>query len=422
MELCISPRSLSGTIGAIASKSQAHRLLICAALSGEAHKVLCRETSQDIDATARCLTAMGHVVRREADGFSVSLGERDKVAWADCGESGSTLRFLLPVAGAKGISTRFLLSGRLPKRPLSPLWEELEAHGMKLWWETETILACEGQLTGGTYRLPGDVSSQFISGLLLALPLLETDSRLVLAGELESAQYVEMTIEVLRRFGIRIEREGDFWHIPGAQQYRNESGAPLWVEGDWSNAAFFLAAGALGNGITMRGLSMDSLQGDKEIYRLLAAFGAQVQTETDGITVKKAPLAALEIDAMQIPDLVPILAVLAAAATGKTRIYGAKRLRLKESDRLRSVSTMLSNLGGEITEMADGLLITGGVPLEGGRVDSAGDHRICMAAAIASLLCREKVYIKGAEAVQKSYPDFWEQFQFLGGGIEEVVR
>lgn len=422
MELCISPRSLSGEVEAIASKSQAHRLLICAALSGESHTILCRETSQDIDATARCLTALGHIVRREAAGFSVSIGKRDEAAWADCGESGSTLRFLLPVAGAMGISTRFLLSGRLPKRPLSPLWEELEAHGVKLWWEKENVLVSEGQLSGGTYTLPGDVSSQFISGLLFALPLLEADSRLILTGELESAQYVEMTLDALRRFGIQIEREGGIWHIPGGQQYQNKGGAPLSVEGDWSNAAFFLAVGTLGDGMTLKGLSMDSLQGDKEIYRLLAAFGAQMQEENDALTVKKAPLTALDIDATQIPDLVPILAVIAAAATGTTRIYGAKRLRLKESDRLRTVCEMLSRLGGEIRETEDGLLITGGVPLLGGRVDSAGDHRISMAAAIASLICKEKVYIQGAEAVQKSYPAFWEQFQALGGEIQEVVR
>ena len=422
MELCISPRGLSGEVEAIASKSQAHRLLICAALSGESHTILCRETSQDIDATARCLAAMGHIVRREADGFSVLKGERKEAAWADCGESGSTLRFLLPVAGAMGLSTRFLLSGRLPKRPLSPLWEELEAHGVKLWWEKENVLVSEGQLAGGTYTLSGDVSSQFISGLLFALPLLEADSRLVLTGKLESAQYVEMTLDVLRRFGIRIEREGEIWHIPGRQQYQNTGGALLPVEGDWSNAAFFLAAGALGDGITLKGLSVDSLQGDKEIYRLLTAFGAQVKAEKDGICVKKAPLTALDIDAMQIPDLVPILAVIAAAATGTTRIYGAKRLRLKESDRLRTVCEMLSQLGGEIQETEDGLLITGGAPLKGGCVDSAGDHRICMAAAIASILCKEKVYIQGAEAVQKSYPGFWQQFQILGGESKEVVR
>lgn len=419
MDITITPRMPAGKIDSIASKSQAHRLLICGALSGEALTILCKETSEDIDATARCLSALCAKAERVGAGFSLTpLSKTDEPCLLDAGESGSTLRFLLPVVGALGKPAKFLLSGRLGQRPLSPLWEQLCDHGMSLSREGENAILCSGQLTGGAYTLPGDISSQFISGLLFALPLLPEDSVLTLTGKTESARYIAMTEAALRKFGIRFTYSNGTYTIPGNQK-PTPPGEDIQVEGDWSNAAFWLVAGALGDRITMEGLSKDSLQGDKEILSVLSRFGAWVEETEKTITVKNAPLWGIEIDGAQIPDLVPILAVLATGAEGLTRIYGAQRLRIKESDRLQTVSAMLRALGGDAEETEDGLLIRG-TPLSGGVVDSAGDHRIAMAAAVASTLCKEPVVVKGAEAVNKSYPGFWEHFTLLGGQIERT--
>ncbi|MBE7024694.1 MAG: 3-phosphoshikimate 1-carboxyvinyltransferase [Ruminococcaceae bacterium] len=422
MDITITPQALHGRINSIASKSQAHRLLLCGALSGEAVTVLCSESSEDIDATARCLSALCARTERTPDGFKVSpMQAADTPCLLDCGESGSTLRFLLPVVGALGKQAKFLLSGRLGQRPLSPLWEQLCAHGMTLSREGENGILCGGQLRGGAFTLPGDVSSQFISGLLFALPLLAADSTLTLTGKIESVRYIAMTEAALRQSGIRFTYADGTYKIPGRQKPAFLEKERLQVEGDWSNAAFWLVAGAIGEGITVLGLDTHSLQGDKAIIELLPRFGATVQHEENGITAKKAPMKGIEIDGAQIPDLVPILAVLATAAEGTTRIYGAERLRIKESDRLKTVSAMLTRLGGDITETADGLIVQG-KPLCGGTVDSAGDHRIAMAAAVASILCKEAVTIQGAEAVNKSYPGFWEHFTLLGGQIERKER
>ncbi len=420
MEITISPHRLCGTIESIASKSQAHRLLICAALSKKETTLLLNESSADIDATARCLSALGAKMQRTADGFTIlPIAKETAAKTADCGESGSTLRFLLPVAGALGKETRFALFGRLPKRPLSPLWEELCAHGISLSWENENILLLKGQLQSGAYTLPANISSQFISGLLFALPLLSGDSTLTLTGKIESAQYIAMTEDALRRFGIRFTYRENTYYIPGGQTPVRREDTPLRAEGDWSNAAFWLVAGALGDGLTCERIHPASLQGDKEIVRLLSAFGAKVRQDETAVFVQNAPMHGIEIDASQIPDLVPILAVCALSAKGTTRIFGAERLRIKESDRLKTVSAMLRALGGSVLETKDGLIIEGGKPLTGGTVDSAGDHRIAMSAAIASMLCDGQVTVQGAEAVNKSYPKFWEHFLGLGG---EFIR
>lgn len=419
MEVKITPRRLGGTIEIIASKSRAHRLLICAALSSAPSILLCNESSEDIDATARCLSALGGKVNRTPSGFAVSpVTSSSEEVWADCGESGSTLRFLLPIIGALGKTVRLKLSGRLPQRPLSPLWEELIKHGMSLSFEKEDVLLCSGKLSGGTYTLPADISSQFISGLLFALPLLEADSTLKLTGKIESAQYIAMTEDAVRTYGIRFTYENNTYSIPGRQKYIYGASETPYVEGDWSNAAFWLTAGALGEGVTCTGLQMESLQGDKAITHLLASFGAIAAYGETTVSFRHGPMHGIEIDASQIPDLVPILAVAATAAEGTTRIFGAQRLKIKESDRLKTVSDMLSTLGAMITETEDGLIIQGGNPLGGGTISSAGDHRIAMSAAIASMLCSAPVIVEGAQAVNKSYPKFWDHFACLGGRIE----
>ena len=388
----ITPSNLSGTIPAIPSKSMAHRLFICATLADGETEVECQGTSKDIEATRACLAAMQSGCR------------------LPCGESGSTLRFLLPVAAALGLDAEFHMEGRLPQRPLHPLDEQLTAHGVTLTRPQPDILKISGKLAPGEYTLPGDVSSQYISGLLFALPLLDAPSTLTVTGKIESGPYIEMTLDALRQFGIHVTIEENVFHIP-ACGYRSPGKAV--VEGDWSNAAFWLCAGALGKPVTVTGLDPNSLQGDKAIFELLAAFGAETKQEGDTYTVSPAPLKALEIDAAAIPDLVPVLSVVAAAAAGTTRIYNAQRLRLKESDRIASVKAMLEALDASVEETADGLLIHGGMPLSGGTVDSCNDHRIAMAAAVASVICQNPVTVLGAEAVEKSYPDFWSDLRSL---------
>ena len=385
----IKPSNLTGTVKAIPSKSMAHRLLICAALADSSTEVECQGTSKDIEATRACLAAM-------------KSGEP-----LPCGESGSTLRFLLPVVAALGLEAEFHMEGRLPQRPLAPLDQQLADHGAVLTRPEPQILNCSGKLIPGDYTLPGDVSSQYISGLLFALPLLDAPSTLTVTGKIESAPYIKITLDALRQFGIHVMIKGNQYSIP-ACGYRSPGKAV--VEGDWSNAAFWLCAGAVGAPMTVTGLNPDSLQGDKAILELLAAFGAKIHRSGDAFTVSPAPLRAVEIDAAAIPDLVPILSVVAAAAEGTTRIYNAQRLRLKESDRIETVRKLLQSLGGQVEETADGLLIHGGKSLAGGTVDSCNDHRIAMAAAVASILCTGEVTVLQAEAVEKSYPNFWKDF------------
>ena len=387
----IHPSPLHGTIPAIASKSMAHRLMICAALAEEPTEVICATTSKDMEATRACLQGL------------FSDGK------LPCGESGTTLRLLLPVAAALGKTVEFHMEGRLPQRPMRPLDEQLCAHGARLSRPQEDILRCEGKLTPGTYTLPGDVSSQYISGLLLALPLLDGSSTLTVTGKVESEPYIHMTLAAMEKFGISVKKEENFYHIPACGY---QSPGSVTVEGDWSNAAFWLCAGALGKAVSVTGLDRNSLQGDKNISNILHKFGAKVTWEGDTLTVSPGKLTACDIDAAAIPDLVPVVAVVASAAEGTTRIYNAQRLRLKESDRLETVTQMLTALGGKIEQTDDGLLITGS-SLVGGTVNSCNDHRIAMAAAVASILCKEEVTVLDAQAVEKSYPQFWEDFERL---------
>lgn len=409
MNLTITPSPLSGVIPAIPSKSRAHRLLICAALAKTSTALDCQGTSRDIEATAACLSAMGAAVCRRGGGFAVTPGPVQSPCALPCGESGSTLRFLLPVAAALGLDAVFRMEGRLSQRPLAPLDRELEAHGAALSRPEPDALRCTGQLRPGAFTLPGNVSSQYISGLLFALPLLDRPSTLTVTGAVESAPYIAMTLDALRQFGVEVMVENQVYHIP-ACGYQSPGRAA--VEGDWSNAAFWLCAGALGRGITVTGLDSESLQGDKAVFDLLARFGAKTKP---GFTASAGSLRPLEIDAAAIPDLVPVLSVVAAAAPGTTRIYNAGRLRLKESDRIETVWRLLTNLGADAEQTADGLLIHGGRPLTGGTVDSCNDHRIAMAAAVASTLCTAPVTVLNAGAVSKSYPGFWEDFERLGG-------
>ena len=415
MNKTILPGARTGEVHIPASKSQAHRMLLCAAMGENEVTLRCRGLSKDILATVACLKALGASV--DAEGEVLHLrpvsAPPPGLCLLPCGESGSTLRFLLPLVGALGASAVFEREGRLPERPIEPLGRELCRNGMDI-RSDGARLSCSGQLRPGAFSLPGNISSQYISALLMTLPLLEGEGTLRIEGALESAAYVAMTEEVLRLGGVRTEKTGYGYRIPGGQRCRF---APeLSVEGDYSNAAFFLCAGALSErGIRVTGLDPQSRQGDRAIVPLLEKMGAQVASDGSSVTVKRAALHGITIDASPIPDLIPVLSVVAAAASGETRVIHAQRLRLKESDRLHSTTQMLRALGAEAEELPDGLVIRGGRTIAGGTVDACGDHRIAMSAAVAGGICRGAVTICGSECVQKSYPDFWTDFQQLKG-------
>ena len=412
MTRTVAPGPRAGVIQIPASKSQAHRMLICAALSREPSRLILDGFSADIEATMQCLEALGARCEETANGLSVTpVGVCPAQARLDVGESGSTLRFLLPVLGALGVQAEIRMHGRLPERPLSPLWEVLEAHGMRL-QQDGTILHTDGQLIAGDYSLPGNVSSQFISGLLFALPLLGGNSTLTVTGALQSARYVSMTEQALAEAGILTKKDGPVWQIGGGQRYA--SPAVQTVEGDWSNAAFFLCMGALSaTGVTVTGLNSTSLQADRAITEILVRFGAELTVSEDAVTVRRGVLHGITLDAGPIPDLVPVVSGLAALCDGETRVENAARLRLKESDRLQTTAALLSALGGSVRELPDGLIISGRGRLSGGTADACGDHRIAMSAAMAACGCEGPVTVSGSECVAKSYPAFWEDFASL---------
>ena len=403
----------SGTIQSVPSKSFLHRALICAALADKPTSIACKSVCEDVEATADCLRALGAEILYRESAFSVLPIVKKESAVLQCGESGSTLRFLLPVAAALGTETVFRVGDGLAKRPIAPLCEELVRHGVLLSGETFP-LRLAGKLQPGEYVLPGNVSSQFFTGLLLALPLADKPSVIHTKGMLESAPYVDMTLEMLSRFGVSVQRkESDMEIFPAA--YR--SPGSIEVCGDWSCAAFWLAAGVLGGNVSVKGLQKESLQGDKAIVEILQSMGGNVEWQGETLTAKRSELHGIDFDASQTPDLVPILAVMAALADGVTHITGASRLQYKESDRLHSVHALIRSLGGECEEAAGGLTIVGKSFLRGGNVNSFGDHRIAMSAAIASCRCKEPVVLSGAECIRKSYPGFWEDFEQTGGKV-----
>ncbi len=399
-------------VRAISSKSEAHRYLICSALGESECEVVCTDTNADIDATAGCLNALGAEIKRTEKGFWVKpIGEVCQNRELFCNESGSTLRFMLPLASSLGADCSFSMRGRLSERPLSPLYEILRDNGVSLTEQGSNPLTIKGKFGAGNYGVAANISSQYISGLLFALSVAEGESTLALEGKIESAPYIWMTVDALRAFGADIifDNDKNLFTIKGKR--RLSSQRTVTVGGDWSNAAFFLVAGAVGkNPVTLLGLDEGSRQGDKEILAVLERMGANILREDGKITVFPSELRGAEIDAANIPDLVPILAVAAATAEGKTRIFNAERLRLKESDRIESVCHTLTTLGADITAIDDGMIIRGKKRLLGGEVDSYNDHRIAMSAAIASLVCENAVKISRFEAINKSYPAFGESF------------
>ena len=382
MDITIHPGKLSGTVNVIPSKSQAHRYLICAAFADHPTQLVCPETNRDIEATVDCLNALGAKITRTDSGYVIlPISAPPKAGVLNCCESGSTLRFMLPIVGALGVDATFLMEGRLPTRPLSPLWEEMERMGCTLTRPTANTIRCQGKLKQGKYTIDGGVSSQYITGLLFALSLIG-DSDLQITGKVESRPYIEMTHKAMAMFG------APHYHSPGV----------ITVEGDWSNGAFWLAAKILGSELSVMQLDENSPQGDRKVAELLP----KLQEFTT-------------IDGSDIPDLVPILSVVASANKG-AQFKNIQRLRLKESDRVASTIAMIEALGGK-AEATDDTLTIHGTGLAGGIVNACNDHRIAMSAAIAATVCATPVTILGAECVNKSYPQFWAEYSRLGGKI-----
>ena len=414
MAVSCTPSVLGGKIRAISSKSVMHRILICASLSEKPTKIRCNVISKDIASTVNCLKSMGTDILVNDDIITVIPKPFNKKANLDCGESGSTLRFLMPLVSALGMDCTFSGSQRLFERPISPLKEEMEKKGVTFHKGSISSFVLTGNLQSGDYEIGGNVSSQFISGLLMALPILNGDSRIKIIPPFESKPYVDITISNLKKFGIEIEEKENTYIIKGNQKF--VSPEEVTVEGDWSNASFFLCAGALSEkGVTVTDLDINSPQGDKKILDILSLMGADVNWDQNEITVKKNRLDSVTVDASDIPDLVPIICVVSSACKGETRIINAGRLRTKESDRIKSVVEMINSVGGFAEEIDNGIIIKGKSGLQGGLVNGYNDHRIVMSASILSTLCKSNLEITDNKAVEKSYPNFFADFSKTGG-------
>ena len=410
------PTALKGTVFGMSSKSHLHRILFCAGLSKGSTRVYCNTISKDISATLSALSALGKGFEA-GDGY-IDIFDTAPSDSINVNESGTTFRFVLPILSAACDRTVEITgSDYLASRPISPLYEQLLQHGAVISEKGKFPLITKGGLKSGAFVLPGNISSQFVSGLLLALPICDGDSEIKIEGVLQSKPYVDMTVECQKMFGVSVEEMTDGYKISGNQKYVCPD--KIICENDWSNAAFFLTAGALSNEeVGVEGLNIKTYQGDSEILRILEDFGAKSDVLGSTVSFKNAPLTAITLNASNIPDLVPIVSLAAAVAKGNTVISGAERLRFKESDRLHSVTTVLNLLGADVKETPDGLSIFGKEKLSGGTVPSFNDHRIAMTAAIASCVCENPVIITGFEAINKSYPAFLEDFKKVGGRFE----
>ncbi|MBC2582014.1 3-phosphoshikimate 1-carboxyvinyltransferase [Clostridium sp. DJ247] len=418
----INPSNLKGQVVVPSSKSVCHRAVICAGLS-EGHIDIDNVVfSQDIKATCGAMSNLGVDVEMHIDSSKIKINGKSEVSSKevalDCYESGSTLRFFIPVAVALGKKVTFEGRGKLVERPLDDYYKIFDEQGIH--YENvdgKLPLTIDGKLKPGEYRIKGDVSSQFITGLLFALPLLDGESKIIVTTELESKPYVDLTIDTLKKFSIHVENKNyREFIIKGNQKYK---AVDYYVEGDFSQAAFWLVAGALGADVTCTGMNIDSLQGDKAIIEIIRSMGGEISIEGDKIKALPSKTKGAVIDAAQCPDLVPVVTVLAALSEGTTEIINAARLRFKESDRLKAITTELNKIGADIEEKEDGLIIRGKGSLTGGTVDSWNDHRIAMAMAVASIRCKEPIIITDAHSVNKSYPTFWQEFGKLGGNVNE---
>lgn len=415
---------LAGTVNVPSSKSMGHREIICAALAQGITVIDNISMSDDIAATLRCLNALGVKSELTASKFkgrsAVKIygtgGVKATGAVCDCGESGSTLRFLLPLGALCGALVTFSGAGRLGERPLKPYYDIFDLQGIKYSPAQGLPVTVEGRLHSGEFKLPGNVSSQFVSGLLFALPLLEGNSEIIITTPLESQSYIDLTLSALAKYGIEVTNNNyQRFSVPGGQKYQSGNAD---VEGDWSQAAFWLVAGCLNGDIICGGAEAASLQGDRVVKDILTAMGGNITVTDGGLQAVTSTLHGTVIDASDCPDIIPVLTVAAAVAEGTTKIINAGRLRIKECDRLHAIAAELNKLGADVTEQAESLVVKGKPQgLLGGSVSAWNDHRIAMSMAVASLVCRGPVIIGGSESVKKSYPTFWQDFAMLGGRI-----
>lgn len=403
MDIMIKPSLLDGKVTIPPSKSVAHRLIICAALAKGRSKIDNVYPSKDIIATVGAMKALGaKIVLENNRAIVYGIENPPKTALIDCCESGSTLRFLVPVAAALGVNATFIGEGKLPQRPITPYLEQLPQHNVEFDYNNTMPFTVWGKLTAGKFYISGRISSQFVTGLIFALALLEEDSEIIMTSTLESKPYVDITIGCLKEFGCEIEETEQGYYIKGGQVLTPRD---CTVEGDYSQAAFFEVANCLGSKVDILGLDINSFQGDKKIVEICR----------DIVYNENGVLNPFDLDCSNIPDLVPILTVLATFCNGKSTIYNVARLRIKESDRLEAISSCINKLGGKVTAFADKLEIDGVKYLKGGTVDSYNDHRIAMAMAIASAKCNTNLVITNAHCVEKSYPNFFDDFKALGG-------
>ena len=420
MAISITPKQLSGTVCVPPSKSLAHRAIICASLSRGRSVITNIEYSQDIRATIGAMKSLGTMIFEyddylEIDGTTTFMRNQCEI---NCFESGSTLRFMIPISLVCESNLHYIGEGRLGKRPMQVYYDIFEQQGISyLYRENVLDLYIRGRMHGGEFEIPGDVSSQFLSGLLFALPLMDEDSRIVITSPMQSKGYVDLTLQMLEKYGIHIENH-DYreFIIRGGQQYQ---ACDYRVEADFSQAAFYLVAGALHNDVLLQDLNIDSYQGDKVVIELLKQMGCQFERTAQGDRISCQKMHAITIDGSQCPDIIPVMALACAVSEGTSRIENISRLRIKECDRLKATVEVINQLGGQAIEMDDAMEITGVEKLQGGQVSSYHDHRMAMMEAIASTVCLEPVIIDDEQCVEKSYPRFWEDFQQLGGVFDE---
>lgn len=421
MDVEITPHKLSGTVTAIPSKSYAQRILLAASLADSITDIKISALSDDITAAMDCIRSFGAKVIQNGNIIQVHPHENTiaDIPCFNCNESGTVLRLTLPVACAFYDNSTFKGKGRLIQRPLSPLKEELAKNGSRILQISNSELSVCGKIKSGIYTLPGNVSSQFISGLLFALPLLDGDSKIIITSELQSKGYIDMTVDVLKKFGISVVFDNNAYFIKGSQKYISPH--CIDVEGDWSNSAFWLCAGALGNDITVAGLEPLSIQGDSAVISILENMGAECNIDSHGIKVSNSKtLTGINIDLAQIPDLAPVLSAIATFADGKTLLYNAQRLRFKESDRIEAICDMLTSVGCTVQGDEDSIMINGKKVIPGGQANSHNDHRIAMTLAICATVAQKNITITNAEAVAKTYPDFFNDYIKLGGIVNVI--
>lgn len=417
----ITPTKLQGVVQVPPSKSLAHRAIICASLAKGVSRIDNIEYSKDIQATIKAMKSLGTKIKEYdnyliIDGTSTFTKQNSEI---DCEESGSTLRFMVPISIVEENKVHFMGRGNLGKRPLDTFYEIFDRQNIGYIYKKDVLdLYVVGKLKPDHYLIPGNISSQFITGLLFALPLLKGDSIIEITSPLESKGYIDLTLQMLNQYGIKvINNDYKSFIVMGNQEY---TACDYRVEADFSQAAFYLVAGAIGNDVILKDLNLDSLQGDKATLDILEAMGAMINVVNEGIKVTSNELLATTVDASQCPDVIPVVCVALALAKGKSAVINAKRLRIKECDRIVATSSQINELGGIVTELSEGMIIEGVNEFQGGNCLSYDDHRIAMMLAIAATRCSHSVIIDNMECVEKSYPSFWEDYQSLGGVIDVI--